>query len=124
VLPWLGPNPDTGVQPFNCSTCQDSVPEEIGNVIKATWHCGWMDRTDWKGETPEYPVIPGYDCDVCPGYLLNAPLIREAQTAVGAFRMGQLKEFFPFLEATVLTATMELHGAYNRYEQEQINKPR
>lgn len=85
-------------------------------------HCGWMPSDDWIGERGSFPPIGGYEGDVCPGYLACLPIAREAEVACAAFRMGHLKEYFPDQESTVLNAAMELHGAFNRYEAEQLAK--
>lgn len=84
-------------------------------------HCGWMREDEWIGEHGEYPPIAGYNGRCCPGRLMSLSLIREAEVGVGAFRNGQLREYFPDQEAAVLQAVMELHGAFNVYESEQMS---
>lgn len=69
-----------------------------------------------------YPVIPGYREDQCPGFMICKPFVNEAQIAVGALRLGQLREFYPDAQNTINVAAIELHAAYNTYEAEQLKK--
>lgn len=114
----MGPNPETGVRPFQCGSCLEDIDYET----RRTWHCGWIDESEWSDGVPMYPVVPGYEESICPGYMLTKPFVNEAQIAVAALRLGQLSEYYPDEQACVKMAAMELHGAYNIYEAEQLSK--
>lgn len=62
---------------------------------RAAWHCGYMDRDEWTGAKPDVPPVFKWDQDVCPGYLIDQPLIGEIVVAHRSFDKGNWDSFYP-----------------------------
>lgn len=98
LAPWVLAHRRTAEQPsyLACTECLQEQPLEV----RRRWHCGYLPRSEWK-DPPTYPRQHGgeYEGEVCPGALVDEPLVREAL------------RHFAWHKDGMLAAGLEAHGA-------------
>jgi hypothetical protein len=119
-----------GNAPFDCSRSELDYCG-LDEVTRAAYHCGFMDREDWRGDKPDLPAFIGFPEDpqgrvslegieVCPGWIVRQPAIVEAGHSAGALEKGQLGLYYPKAENVILEAAMEFVAAQNNFESAQM----
>lgn len=113
-MPWCLPDPDRGAPrgAFDCQSCLASASP----ATRAMLHCGWMDESEWKGTLEPPPVGPDpYDVDVCPGWLVRQPAVKDGADAYAALEAHALDIYDPDRLNVIWSMAMEAKRAMNLY---------
>lgn len=132
MLPYLSPDPKTGIAPFDCRTCRDET-SPVGYMppeVRSSWHCGYMPEEEWTSPSLDaqsfdggFAMPDGSACNLCPGWIVAFPQVREAQEATWALRNQVLREYFPEPTALQLDAAREMDAAYKLLEARRLATP-
>ena len=99
----------------------------VNETTRRSWHCGWMDKRDWIGDRPNVPQAFGdepYEEDVCPGYLINRPLIGEIVIAHRSFDKGNWDAMYPDAANALCEGVEIFSGVLDTYRAWLIRKER
>lgn len=84
-------------------------------------HCGYMPRTEWHD--PMIGVPDDYESDICPGWLVRQPAVREGMRAWRARDQKALDIYDPDGLAIVFEMTEIADAAISSFQAEQL-KPK
>jgi hypothetical protein len=93
--------------------------------IRAAWHCGWMEKSEWTGKSPCVPSMFGdepYKEDVCPGYLMAQPLVGEIVVAHRAFEKGNWSSMYPNASNALCEGVEWFSACIDAYQNYQIRE--
>lgn len=118
ALPWTMPDPDRGAPlgAFSCPTCIKGTAA----ATRASLHCGYMPRSEWKGDGVPKGVPPHfgggepYSVDVCPGWLVRQDEVVEAAQAYTA--RDRLDRFDPENHRVVNEMVKLAEKSFNVFE--------
>ena len=106
--------------PWDCHACQtEGSGAYRPPALRRLMHCGWMDRAEWSRE-PQFPknlgggLVP-YTVDVCPGWLIAMPIVREAG-GVADIPEGEVLAYYPDGEVLPLEARRTARRARDLYQ--------
>ena len=94
----------------------------MSEEIRRVWHCGYMDESEWIGEKPaDGSMVFGdekYNENICPGYLVNQPLVWEIVAAWRDYDSGNWQGMQPNASAVLeegvrhFASCVDSHRAY------------